>query len=306
MISIIIPVYNVARYLDECVKSVVEQAYQDWECILVDDGSNDGSSEICDEWVKRKERMRVIHQKNGGVSRARNRGIEEAKGEYVVFVDSDDWLGKEHLSKLMGAPVADLVVAGIRQYRIDSTHDDAKPSATQTITLTQDFLSQFVDLNDKYLLYGPVAKLYKTSIIKEYDIRFPVDCSYGEDLQFNLNYLNYVQTITQVDDISYYYRRGSGTLSTKTRPNQFEQDYEQWQLLKLFYVNHGLWLQPSKELLYKRLWGIVYDGLFSTSTSKKKILSIPEIEELRKYQHVFHCSKWIKWCVLQRISFVFR
>ena len=306
MISVIIPVYNVVRYLDECVISVVEQTYQEWECILVDDGSIDGSSEMCDEWVKKDERIRVIHQNNGGVSKARNRGIEDAKGEYVVFVDSDDWLGKEHLLKMIEAPIADLVVSGIRQYPIDGKHDDAKPSVTQTITLTQDCLTQFVDLNDKYLLYGPVAKLYKTLIIKEHDICFPVDCSYGEDLQFNLTYLNYVQTITQVDDISYYYRRGSETLSTKTRLNQFEQDYEQWQLLKFFYVNRGLWLQPSKELLYKRLWGIVYDGLFSTSTSNKKILSIPEIEELRNYQHVFHCSKWIKWCILHRISFVFK
>lgn len=306
MISVIIPVYNVAHYLDECVRSVTEQTYREWECILVDDGSTDGSGMICDEWGKRDERIRVIHKNNGGVASARNRGIKEAKGEYVVFVDSDDWLGKAHLSNLIKGPTADLVVSGIRQYQFGRQYQDTKPSVAQTITLTQDCLRQFVDLNDKYLLYGPVAKLYKTSIIKEHDICFPVACSFGEDLQFNLLYLAYVECISQVDDISYFYRRGIDTLSTKARSNQFAQDYEQWKLLQAFYVNRGLWLQPSKELLYKRLWGIVYDGIFSTETSNQTILSIPEIKDLKDYQYVFNCSRWIKWCILHRIAFVFR
>lgn len=306
MISVVIPVYNVARYLDECVISVVEQTYQEWECILVDDGSIDGSGNICDEWGKKDERIRVIHQNNGGVSRARNKGIKEAKGEYVVFVDSDDWLGKEHLSKLIEASAADLVVSGVTQLGTNGICTEYKPSCNKTFNLSADFVDDFVALNRNFLLYAPYVKLYKRSLLEYHNICFPVECHYGEDLQFNLNYLQYVKTLTQVEDSSYYYRRGSDTLSTKTRPNQFEQDYEQWRLLKLFYVNRGLWLHPSKELLYKRLWGIVYDGIFSSATANKEILSIPEIEDLKEYQNVFHCSKWIKWCILHRISFVFR
>ena len=306
MISIIIPVYNVARYLDKCVRSIVDQTYQEWECILVDDGSTDGAGEMCDEWVKRDERIRVIHQENGGVSRARNKGFEDAKGEYIVFVDSDDTIGSNHINYLIKAPRADIVVSGIRQEMTDGMSADFKPCADKTFELNQENVDYFVDLNDKFLFYGPVAKLYKASIVKEHGIKFPLDCSYGEDLQFNLQYLTYVESITQVDDISYFYRRGTETLSTKNRPNQFRQDYEQWQMLRAFYVSRDLWLQPSKQLLYKRLWGIVYDGLFSTVTSNKEILSIPEIKELKEYQHVFHCSAWIKWCILHRIAFVFR
>lgn len=306
MISVIIPVYNVERYLDECIQSVVNQTYSDWECILVDDGSSDGSGDICDEWTRRCERIRVIHQKNGGVSKARNRGIEEAKGEYIVFVDSDDSIGVDHLWRLVNAEDADLVVSGIRQICEDGQTDETKPNANKNFVLNKDSLIDFVDLNDKFLLYGPVAKLYKTFILNEYVIRFPVGCNYGEDLQFNLQYLEHVKTIAQVDDVSYFYRRGTETLSTKARPNRFFQDYEQWQMLRVFYEKRDLWSQPSKELLYKRLWGIVYDGIFSTETSNKKILSIPEITELKDYQHVFHCSKWIKWCILHRIAFVFR
>lgn len=306
MISVVIPVYNVAAYLDDCLQSVVNQQYADWECILIDDGSTDGSGTICDKWGAKDERIRVIHQPNAGVSKARNTGIAEAKGEYVIFVDSDDTIGEAHLEKLVHAPHADLVVSGIRQYHSDGEVLDNSPSGDKSFVLETESIHDFVELNDKFLLYGPVAKLYKSSIIREHDILFPQDCSYGEDLQFNLCYLNYVETITQVDDISYYYRRGTNTLSTKKRANQFHQDYEQWKLLRSFYVNRALWLKPSQELLYKRLWGIVYDGIFSTDTNNKDILSIPEIKDLNDYRHVFHCSKWIKWCILHRIWFVFR
>ena len=306
MISVIIPVYNVAHYLDECVKSVVEQTYQEWECILVDDGSTDGSGKICDEWIKRDERIRVIHQENGGVSKARNRGIEEAKGDYVVFVDSDDWLGKEHIEQLVNAPIADLVVSGVRQIGTDGACTEYCPSCDNTFPFNGIGIHYIAELNKKFLLYGPVSKLYKASILESNHVRFPLDCSYGEDLQFNLLYLNHVKTLSMQRRVSYNYRRGTETLSTKIRLEQFEQDYCQWKMLKTFYKKSGLWLCPMQEMLYERLWGIVYDGIFSTSTNNKDILAIPEIKELKNYQHVFHCSAWIKWCILHRISFVFR
>ena len=91
MISVIIPVYNSVEYLDECVASVVKQSVKNWECILVDDGSSDGSERKCDEWAVKDNRIIVIHQKNAGVSIARNVGIDCSKGDYLYFLDSDDW-----------------------------------------------------------------------------------------------------------------------------------------------------------------------------------------------------------------------
>ena len=306
MISIIIPVYNVAPYLDECLQSVVNQMYTDWECILVDDGSTDGSSEICDAWGKKDSRFVVCHQENGGVSKARNCGIRKAKGEYIVFIDSDDWVGKQHLWELVNAEKADLVVSGIKQEYSDGTSREYKNTHNKTFPFNQSSIDDIVGLYERFMLYGPVAKLYVASIIKEHQIEFPLNCSYGEDLQFNLMYLEFVASISQIDDVSYYYRRGSDTLSTTHRPNQFQQDYEQWELLQKFYERHGLWLKPAKEMLYKRLWGIIYDGLFSSNMDKKHILSIPEIKELKDFQYVFPCSGWIKWCILHKIAFVFR
>lgn len=95
MISIVVPVYNVKKYLDNCLESIVEQSYKNIEIILVDDGSNDGSSEICDQWAQKDKRIKVIHKSNGGLSHARNVGIEHAQGKYLMFVDSDDIISKK-------------------------------------------------------------------------------------------------------------------------------------------------------------------------------------------------------------------
>ena len=112
IISVIVPVYNVKDYLNECVESIVNQSYAALEIILVDDGSTDGSAEICDNWLKRDSRIRVIHKENGGLSDARNAGMSIATGEYVGFVDGDDKIAKEmycRLHDLMVEKQADMV-----------------------------------------------------------------------------------------------------------------------------------------------------------------------------------------------------
>ena len=117
MVSIVIPVYNVKPYLRRCVESVLKQTYQDFEAILVDDGSIDGSSQICDEYLLRDSKIRVIHKENGGLSDARNTGIRAAKGEYILFVDSDDFLDKNALELLTKdiRPDVDIVTGGYKK-----------------------------------------------------------------------------------------------------------------------------------------------------------------------------------------------
>ena len=98
LLSVIVPVYNVEKYLNRCVASICGQTYRAIEVILVDDGSGDGSGRICDEWAKKDARVRVLHVENGGVSRARNLGMEAARGDYICFVDSDDWLDLDYFA----------------------------------------------------------------------------------------------------------------------------------------------------------------------------------------------------------------
>lgn len=312
MISIVVPVFNVSKYLDICLSSIALQTYPNWECILVDDGSKDQSGEICDQWVLKDSRFKVIHQQNQGVSAARNNGIKASTGDYLCFIDSDDWVDPSYLQHLydhIGA--AEIAVSGIVQEFDGKSGSKTIPSITKIFALEPSSILDFVDLNRDFLLYGPVQKLYRRDIISKYDIHFPLGCAYGEDLQFNYAYLEHVKKIAQVAVCDYHYRIiGNGTLSSKLRPEQFRQDYEQWLLLRDFYIRHDLWLEPSKELIYKRLWGTVYDGLFLYPKLKNKgfsylqqVLSIPEIDDLKQYD--FTCAGWIRQAILCRQAWVF-
>ena len=307
MISIVIPVYNVRDYLDNCLSSIASQSCSNWECIVVEDGSRDGSGELCDKWVQRDPRMRVIHQENSGVSCARNRGMEFAEGEYVVFVDSDDYVESDYLLSLSTEPSADLLVTGVKHVRQDNTCVVFEPQTDLEFGLNANNMDNFIDLNEKFLLFGPMSKRYRLSVIRDNALEFPVGCSYGEDIQFNYNYLRCVDSIVQRKYSGYCYRYGNGSsLSTKKRPDQFFQDYELWKFLRTFFQEKNLLNEMSKVFLYKRLWGIVYDGIFSTLTSNKQILSIPEIRELKSYMHVFNCAWWIKFSIVNRLFFIFR
>ena len=116
-ISIIVPVYKVEKYLRRCLDSIVAQTFTDWECILIDDGSPDNSGRICDEYAEKDKRFRVFHQENVGVSAARNKGLDEARGEWIGFVDSDDWIEKNMYEYLYNDAIetkADVVVCGFR------------------------------------------------------------------------------------------------------------------------------------------------------------------------------------------------
>lgn len=316
MISIIIPVYNTSAYLDKCIESVVNQTFTDWECILVDDGSTDQSGNICDEWEERESRIKVIHQNNSGVSVARNHGLSIAKGEFITFVDSDDWLDIDYLESLFSLLIktgADLVLCGMIMEYSSGVQEMYIPTSEEVFDLSSDNTDKFIALNDKFLFYPPYLKLFNRRIITDNSISFDKNYSYGEDLLFNFQYLRYVQRIATLSNAKYHYRVfSSNSLSKRVRLDQFEVDYNQWQVLKCFYESKGMWNDSSKHLLYKRLWGTIYDGIFifpslpnRSFTYLKRILSIPEIYELRVYQGLFKCSNWIKQTIIMRSAFIF-
>lgn len=313
MISIIIPVYNVAHYLEQCLESVINQTYNDWECILIDDGSKDNSGEICDKWGKIDSRFRIIHQINQGVSAARNRGIKESRGEYIVFIDSDDWVSPNYLKDMTDTFQSDLIVSGVIRHHSNNIESIYEPSQNHTFKLNNEGVRYLVDLNEKFLIFGPCAKLYKTSIINKYHIKFPTGTSLGEDLEFNFHYLEHVNNITTIQSNNYHYRiQTTNSLSTQIRENQFEQDYKQWMIQKKFYIKNGIWVHYSKVLLFRRLWEIIHDGIFrypklinANINYLKFIKSIPEIEDLKDYENLYPCSQWIKWGILNKCYILF-
>lgn len=316
-LSVIIPVYNVCNYLEKCLRTISSQTYNNFECILVDDGSSDGSLNICEEWSKRDSRFIVIHQENAGVSKARNVGLDLAQGQFVIFVDSDDWISVDCFEMLvhnMQKFDTDISVCGIAYHHVDKLNLNI-PAYTGVFEFLINNINQFVDLNKKDLLCGPCAKIYKMSIIKKYRIRFDVNISYGEDLIFNYLYLEYVTRCGILNECLYHYRiLRSGTLSSIYREDKWDIDYYQWQMLFNFYTKKGWLSSISLNYLKNRLWGILYDSIFpfnSLNVSKKcklksinRILSIKEIEIL-SLKDSFQSPLWIKFTIKYRMYWIF-
>lgn len=314
LISIIIPVFNAERYLLQCLDSVLNQKYCNWECLLIDDGSIDGSTDICDDYCGKDSRFRVFHLPRRGVSAARNWGIDNASGAYLCFVDADDWIDDDYLFSLASDVWgSDWILSGqIREFQ-DGRIVSLIPQESASFTISPENTAAILSLESRLLFYAPHEKLYKSEIIRKNAIRFPENCSYGEDLIFNYLYLEHIQTISTLAVSGYHYRIHDHSLSSCFRPNQFDEDYHQWRIVKQFHEKKNLWNEDVEKYLAKRLWGIVYDGIFlypklenPPKNYLKYIFSIPEILVLRKYQDLFLCSSWIKTSIVFRLVFVFR
>lgn len=211
-ISIIVPVYNAEKYLCRCLDSIVAQTFTDWECILVDDGSLDNSGTICDKYVAKDKRFKVIHKINGGVSSARNVGIEIATGEWLAFVDSDDWLYDKYLSSYvkMGLDSAEHFIQGFsNEYRdfqkIVTLGDYIFTHPSEVIC----YLEIANNVHNGFIWH----RIYRRSIIKQYNIQFPEDMSYAEDGLFNLSYLKHIRITRIIPSIGYHYNVGTNGLT---------------------------------------------------------------------------------------------
>ncbi len=189
LISIIIPVYKVEDYLGQCVKSVIGQTYTNLEIILVDDGSPDKCPQMCDKFAKKDKRIRVVHQTNGGLSAARNTGLDIATGQYIYFLDSDDYIEPETIEtmlKTMRSDDIDIVIAGVKPFYTGKN----KPNAFDGKVQYFDTNSQTTNLSGSEVISGPAVawgKLYKKSIIDKYHLRFDVGLI-NEDESFNWYY----------------------------------------------------------------------------------------------------------------------
>ncbi len=315
MVSVIVPVFNVAVFLDNCLESIAAQTLSDFECILVDDGSTDGSGALCDKMAEKDKRFKVIHQTNRGVSAARNQGLNAVSGDYVSFIDSDDIVHPEYLGTLLKALTGDdaeIAVCGMSIKGLDGTSAVLAPSRKAVFPIDISSIRVFLELERKNLLWGPCIKIYRQDLIERNGIRYDESLSYGEDLVFNLAYFSQVKNVATVPEALYLYRRRPETLSTRFRPDRFRTDYDQWKRILGFHAQKGLLCEDASVYLYSRLWGTVYDGIFQYPHLKKRspgylrrILSIPEIDRMGDYADSFPCQRWIKQWILKRRAGLF-
>lgn len=194
-ISVVVPVYNVEKVLPYCINSIINQKMADFELILVNDGSVDNSAGICDEYAKKDNRIKVIHNSNSGPSNARNTGIKIAKGKYICFVDSDDFVDDDYLQNLLEAKEIyqdyDNIWCG---FQIVEDYKKSNPNViVESESKDKSFfqIKDYMYLHEKWLNASPWNKLYSLDIIKNNNIYFCEDLCLGEDLLFNLQYIDY-------------------------------------------------------------------------------------------------------------------
>ncbi len=216
LVTLIIPVYNAAEYLRQCLDSVGAQTYQDFEALLVNDGSTDGSADICRTYASADSRFVLIDKPNTGVSDSRNCALEQARGKYLQFLDSDDWLPPEATSILVHAAEstgADLTLAHF--YRVVGDRAAQRGHIKKERVLTrQEFASEMMKAPANYY-YGVLwNKLYRRSIVEGNHLRFPTDVSWCEDFLFNLDYIEHVRLVAAVPKPVYYYRKREDSLVT--------------------------------------------------------------------------------------------
>ena len=216
LISIIIPAYNVEEYIEKCLDSVLKQTYHNIELLVIDDGSWDCTGEICDRYAVQDKRVRIFHVENGGVSRARNTGLTEAHGKYIMFVDSDDFVSDDYVEKSYQTICCENADWGINGYYICYPNQKETNQIEQTYTGVFDlrtFGRAFPWLYQNYFLSALWNKIYRKHLITA---EFHTNMALGEDLYFNLEYMENVSRISVGEACCYFYRNDM-TRDTLTR-----------------------------------------------------------------------------------------
>lgn len=282
LISIIVPIYNSSAYLQECIDSILAQTYTNFELHLINDGSRDNSGEICEVYAKKDSRINVIHKANSGVSDTRNLGIIAAKGEFICFIDSDDWIDDDYLEVFINNfhDHQTLLFQNIKR--------DGKTISNyifKNYSTSHEIVELFVENN---LLYSgaPFAKFYSKAIISDNSILFDKNISYGEDLIFFLDYIKYIKNITFLNSTKYNYRYISGSLSTSK--NHPWKNYAQVHI-KISEFIHSIRSRANGNLKYFYTvdWDMIETGIDQNIYAFSKDVS-NEFSKLKESVHSLH------------------
>ena len=217
-VSIIVPVYNAEKTLARCVDSILNQTYEDYELLLVNDGSTDSSGALCDAYAARDSRVQVFHKENAGVSNARNLALSQARGTYLQFLDSDDWITPEATLSLVRAAEdhqCDLVISDF--YRVVGERVSHKGDIDEDTVLTREEYAAHMMENPADFYYGVLwNKLYRRQIVEDHHLRMDPEISWCEDFMFNLEYIRYAETFRALQVPIYYYVKTKGSLANQS------------------------------------------------------------------------------------------
>lgn len=307
MISIIVPVYNVEKHLEKCIKSIIGQKYQNWELILINDGSSDQSGTICDEYAELDSRIRVYHQVNSGASVARNKGIELAGGKFITFIDADDWVEANYLEEVtnINPDSLTLVAYGVSYDFTDSSKD-----------------FNFIPTTDEILLHGLVCgKVWPTEVIRHNGICFNENLHLHEDHVFFYDGLKYIYKIEIISKPLYHYMH-YGECSLSRRLQTSDQYFLAADLLLAYYPNDNKCNNRTIKSLCIQKFGLnqLIMGMFSALQNESMSKQRNAINKVASYKPLFlkhyHANslkgslisksiemlpKWLQWVIFKSV-----
>lgn len=278
LISVIVPVYNVEKYLNKCVESIVNQTYKNLEIILVDDGSTDSSGTICDQWAKKDNRIRIIHKENGGLSDARNKGLSVANGDYIGFVDSDDWIDLDFYKTLIincKRYNADLAACKVIK-EFDDHEETFICDCTKELFSPEEAIETL--LNGKVFLAVVWNKLYKRTLFT--DVEFPVG-KIHEDEFITYKVLGSAKRLVFNKSTYYYYRQREGSIMSTI-------SYNNTDVLEAYYQRCIYIKEHFPNLYCKSKIGLINPSYYYYKELRKKGKHCTE--EILNYNHDIHFS----------------
>ena len=304
-ISVIVPVYNTEQYLPRCIDSILAQAFVDFELLLIDDGSKDNSGKICDEYAAKNSRIRVFHKENGGVSSARNIGLDNAQGEWITFVDSDDYVKPIYLDGLIEYTKkenVDLVVS----FSISLFKDKIGVSYYNGKSISrEDFDLLFTEFDFAWRT-SPWGKLYKLDIIKQHYLAFKTNMPIGEDLVFLYEYLTNTNAIHINGEANYYYNADCENSLTK-KINDIDIEFTCFNtiiqtvnnLTTNLNINRAEAIQKINQLIYIYTNRVLNSLYHTTSTYRKRISILKSIDFQPYLSHIKNIDKKANYYVTQ-------
>ena len=299
LISVIVPIYNVEKYLNKCIESIINQSYSNLEIILVDDGSEDSSGIMCDSYILKDKRIKVIHKENGGLSDARNVGLDKAKGEYIVFIDSDDWIDEKMIEILYNIIKKNNSDISICDYFLAYNEEiQTQKEDIEIINLSNiEALKTIYDKDLGVCMIVAWNKLYKRNLFKD-DIRYP----YGkihEDEFTTYKLLYKAEKISYTNQKMYYYRQRENSITSsfnKKRLDCLEAFDERVKYMKYIVKNEYLYRKTLRE--YYGLIISIYFKYEKFYGNDKKTL-----KELKKKSLKVFMETKIQWSAKQKIIF---
>lgn len=266
-VSVIVPVYKAEAYLHRCVDSLLAQTFHDFEILLINDGSPDKSGEICDEYQLKDPRVRVIHKENGGVSSARQCGIDNALGEYTIHADPDDWVESSMLKELYDKAKeenADMVICDyIEEYKNRRIYHKQQPTSLDHDTVLKELFLQ---------LHGSCCnKLIRLSCYRKFRVKFPLELSCNEDQYVCASFLIHPLKISYISKAFYHYRQDANINSLVKKPKTYEERSIVKNMFCTLMKNHKYYNICNQFMITDLVSNVFYNKLYSSFEFKKRM-----------------------------------